>query len=190
MTVPPMKRVGSALPRNYSGQSLAPEAARDETKGEGQAVYERACSGCHQEPTYTGPPVEIGAVGTDPAVAQSLRLGALKSAKAKPPNFVVPYRSIANALARPKTPAPALVSACHTAHHNRQSTASKRAQLARPLCSSCSHCSLHLCHCPSRRLLPLCNEPFKFSTQGFDVGDEVKRRSHALRRLGIRCRAR
>jgi cytochrome c5 len=51
--------------------SLAPEADRDETKGEGQAVFERACSGCHQEPTYTGPPVEIGAVGTDPAVAQS-----------------------------------------------------------------------------------------------------------------------
>jgi len=38
---------------------------------EGAVIFERACSGCHRPPGYSGPPIAVEVVGTDPVVGRS-----------------------------------------------------------------------------------------------------------------------
>ena len=45
------------------------------TEPEGQALFGDHCATCHLPPTFTGPPVAIGSIGTDPAVALSPERG-------------------------------------------------------------------------------------------------------------------
>jgi mono/diheme cytochrome c family protein len=49
--------------------SLAPAAAR------GRAVFQSACAECHEPPAFTGPPVPLDVVGTDPTIGVSLDRG-------------------------------------------------------------------------------------------------------------------
>ena len=53
--------------------SLGEEAPAPE--GEGAAVFAEACAGCHRPPGYSGPPVRLDVVGTDPAVGLSATRG-------------------------------------------------------------------------------------------------------------------
>ena len=43
----------------------------EEAGQRGQSLFERSCSGCHVPPTFTGPPVPLVDVGTDPTVGLS-----------------------------------------------------------------------------------------------------------------------
>jgi hypothetical protein len=42
---------------------------------QGKEAFSAACAGCHEPPSFTGRPVPIGDVGTDPSVGMSLERG-------------------------------------------------------------------------------------------------------------------
>jgi hypothetical protein len=55
------------------GDSLPPVDASQHAAG--AAVFAHACGGCHRPPDYSGPPVPLEVVGTDPTVGRSRNRG-------------------------------------------------------------------------------------------------------------------
>jgi len=49
----------------------------NQTDGEarGKEIFDKRCSGCHIPPSFTGPPVSLAVIGTDPRVGMSAERG-------------------------------------------------------------------------------------------------------------------
>jgi mono/diheme cytochrome c family protein len=56
-------------------ESLATSLPPAPSDARGEAVFAVNCQGCHVPPAFTGPPVPLGVVGTDPAIGQSPERG-------------------------------------------------------------------------------------------------------------------
>lgn len=50
---------------------LSPRAPSSDDERRGQAIFSTTCATCHAPPSFTGPPVALAVVGTDPVVGQS-----------------------------------------------------------------------------------------------------------------------
>ena len=57
------------------GDQLPIRAPTSDTEIRGQAIFAERCSRCHAPPSYSGPPVRVDEVGTDPVAARSFDRG-------------------------------------------------------------------------------------------------------------------
>jgi mono/diheme cytochrome c family protein len=53
----------------------APLRATDDASARGARTFEQRCASCHQPPHYSGPPIALDRIGTDPLVGQSSERG-------------------------------------------------------------------------------------------------------------------
>jgi len=53
----------------------APRAAPGAASARGARLFEQRCASCHQPPRYSGPPIALDRIGTDPLVGQSSERG-------------------------------------------------------------------------------------------------------------------
>ncbi|MEI9952255.1 MAG: cytochrome c [Pseudomonadota bacterium] len=53
----------------------APLRAADETSARGARIFGQRCASCHQPPRYSGPPIALAQIGTDPSVGESTERG-------------------------------------------------------------------------------------------------------------------
>jgi len=72
-TARPPRIVALALARYV--WSLADQFAPADASSAGAAVFAASCASCHVPPAFTGPPVPIDVVGTDPTIGDSLVRG-------------------------------------------------------------------------------------------------------------------
>ena len=53
----------------------APLRTKDESSARGAGIFTQRCASCHQPPRYSGPPLALDQIGTDPLVGQSSERG-------------------------------------------------------------------------------------------------------------------
>ena len=61
-----VRSLGDGLPAAERAAAAAPDGA---------AVFAASCAGCHAAPGFTGPPVALSAIGTDPTLGRSIDRG-------------------------------------------------------------------------------------------------------------------
>jgi hypothetical protein len=76
-TVRPPREISLALATYVwsLGDTLAPRTPSSDVELRGQSLFASRCKSCHAPPGYTGPPVPMGVVGTDPTVGLSADRG-------------------------------------------------------------------------------------------------------------------
>jgi hypothetical protein len=75
-TIRPPREVALALAAFvWSLSDSLPAAAQGPETERGSAAFERSCAGCHRPPGFTGPPIRIEVVGTDPVHGRSPERG-------------------------------------------------------------------------------------------------------------------
>jgi mono/diheme cytochrome c family protein len=73
---PPIEvALGLALYVRTLGNDLAPGQSSTDQERRGAASFDRTCSGCHASAGFTGPPVPIDVVGSDPVLGNSADRG-------------------------------------------------------------------------------------------------------------------
>ncbi|MET0792424.1 MAG: hypothetical protein ABW061_12965 [Polyangiaceae bacterium] len=74
-TVRPPRKLAFALALFLWRFPDAPLRSPDESSSRGEQIFGQRCASCHQPPRYSGPPIALDRIGTDPSVGQSTERG-------------------------------------------------------------------------------------------------------------------